>query len=101
MTEAGYFVTADKFLKNLMKKLITKPLINRLIKMLNVLNDLTRTLELLEEIEKKLEDYLEVKRRLFPRFYFISNDELVEVLANSNNMSMVQKNISKLYEGVG
>jgi hypothetical protein len=44
MTEAGYFVTADKFLKNLMKKLFTKPLLNRLIKMLNVLNDLTKTL---------------------------------------------------------
>lgn len=47
MVEAGYFVTADKFLKNLMKKLITKPLLNRLIRVGNVLNDLTKNLELL------------------------------------------------------
>ena len=44
MIEAGYFVTADKFLKNLMKKTFSKPLITRLIKMLNVLVDLTKML---------------------------------------------------------
>ncbi len=60
-----------------MKKTFTEPLISKLLKVSNVLIDLTRILEQLEEIEKKLEDYLEVKRRAFPRFYFISNDELV------------------------
>jgi hypothetical protein len=44
MTEANYFITADKFLKNLMKRLFTKPLLNRLIKITNVLPDLTKTL---------------------------------------------------------
>ena len=44
---------------------------------------------------------MEVKRRLFSRFYFISNDELVEILANSNNMSIIQKHINKLFEGIG
>jgi len=47
MTEATYFVTADKFLKNLMKRMIVKPLLNRLIKVFNVFVDLTKTLELL------------------------------------------------------
>jgi hypothetical protein len=44
MIEAGFFVTADKFLKNLMKKTIVKPLISRLIKINNVLTDLTKNL---------------------------------------------------------
>jgi len=38
---------------------------------------------------------------LFSRFYFISNDELVEILANSNNITTLQKNVNKLYEGIG
>lgn len=101
MVEAGQFASADKFLKNIMKKTFTKPSITRLLKINNILADLTRILEQLEEIEKKLEDYLEVKRRAFPRFYFISNDELVEILANSVNTSIVQKHINKLFEGIG
>jgi dynein heavy chain len=44
MVEAGQFVNADKFLKSLMKKTITKPLISKLLKVSNVLIDLTRIL---------------------------------------------------------
>lgn len=33
----------------------------------------------LESIQRALEIYLESKRQLFPRFYFIANDDLLEV----------------------
>lgn len=37
-----------------------------------------------------LQDYLETKRLVFARFYFLSNEDLLDILANSKNPNAVQ-----------
>ncbi|RLN71959.1 hypothetical protein BBJ28_00009780 [Nothophytophthora sp. Chile5] len=54
----------------------------------------------LERIEKSLEDYLETKRRLFPRFYFISSDELLEILAHAKEPQVVQRHLAKCFDAL-
>ena len=54
----------------------------------------------MEDIQKKPEQYLEKKREFFPRFYFISNDELLQILANQTDLKAIEKQAKKCFENV-
>jgi len=98
--ESHQFEGCDKFLKNLMKKTWMTPKIMKLSKWPNLLDLLTKTSDNLDVIEKGLEDFLEKKRKSFPRFYFLSNDELLEILAKSSKLDEVESSISKCFEAL-
>ncbi|KZC12413.1 Dynein heavy chain 2, axonemal [Dufourea novaeangliae] len=65
-----------------------------LLEVLNKINDN------LESMQRALEQYLETKRHVFPRFYFISNDDLLEILANARKPELIQPHIKKLFENI-
>ncbi|KAH0574918.1 Dynein heavy chain [Spironucleus salmonicida] len=56
--------------------------------------------ESLEKVQKRLEDYLETKRLAFPRFYFISNDELLQILAQTTDVGTVRPFLRKIFEAL-
>ena len=56
--------------------------------------------ESLDSILKSLNEYLMCKRKIFPRFYFLSNEELIMILSNSQNIITIQKYIIKCFEAI-
>ena len=61
---------------------------------LKALQDLS---EQLETCQKCLSEYLDTKRNAFPRFFFISDDELLSILGTSDPSS-VQEHMLKLFD---
>eukprot|EP00792_Barthelona_sp_PAP020_P009037 TRINITY_DN3265_c0_g2_i1.p1 TRINITY_DN3265_c0_g2~~TRINITY_DN3265_c0_g2_i1.p1 ORF type:complete len:4670 (+),score=1289.10 TRINITY_DN3265_c0_g2_i1:29-14038(+) len=59
--------------------------------------NLKKMFEMLESIQKSLEDYLETKRMAFPRFYFLSNDDLLEWLGKAHDRSVINRHIKKCF----
>lgn len=54
----------------------------------------------LERIQKSLDTYLETKRQAFPRFYFLSNDDLLEILGQSKDPNAMQSRLRKCFDSL-
>nr|CAH0105436.1 unnamed protein product [Daphnia galeata] len=52
------------------------------------------------EGEVALGEYLERERAAFPRFYFVGDDDLLEIIENSKNIPQLQKHFKKMFAGV-
>ncbi|CAI2733353.1 unnamed protein product [Schistosoma spindalis] len=99
-SESKSFMSVDKSYKDIMRKIQKVPLAMRAATQPGLYDTLRNNNQLLDQIQKCLEAYLESKRSLFSRFYFLSNDELLEILAQTRNPLAVQPHLRKCFDAI-
>ncbi|GAA5943977.1 hypothetical protein JCM3775_004729 [Rhodotorula graminis] len=83
-----------------MKKVAKSPFILDVLNIPNVQKSLERLADLLSKIQKALGEYLERERSSFPRFYFVGDEDLLEIIGNSKDVLRVAKFLKKMFAGL-
>ena len=94
------FKSIDNEFVTLMKKAANKPAILEVMSIPNLAKTLERLAEMLSKIQKALGDYLETQRSNFARFYFVGDDDLLEIIGNSKDVKNVQRHFTKMFAGI-
>ena len=99
-TEGRNFKKVDRMFRKIMAHSVADPHVIDTTDFPDMLPQLRSGFEELEGIQKGLNMYLEKKRLFFARFFFLSNDELLEILAETKDPLRVQPHLKKCFEGV-
>ena len=97
--EAKKFDEKNKLFKSIMNDTYRDPLIKKQCHVPSRLSDLEAISQGLERCQKSLNEYLDFKRNAFPRFFFISDDELLSILGSSEP-SAIQEHMIKTFDNV-
>ena len=98
--EGKSFAAVDNTWRNVMRQAAAAPACTQVVRIDRLLEQLTKAYTSLEQTMHSLNAYLETKRAHFSRFFFLSNDELLEILAEARRPEAVQPHLRKCFEGI-
>ncbi|XP_063709228.1 dynein axonemal heavy chain 12-like [Culicoides brevitarsis] len=98
--EGRLFQQVNNTYKRYMSIVAREPIVMEVAPSAGLLEAMEQANAMLEDIENGVNNYLEKKRLYFPRFFFLSNDEMLDILSETKDPLKVQPHLSKCFEGI-
>jgi dynein heavy chain 1 len=99
-SEWSRFKSVDSEFVALMRRIAARPYAMEVLNIENLQRTLERLGNLMSVIQKALGEYLEKQRREFSRFYFLGDDDLLEIMGNASEPGKVLSHVSKMFAGI-
>ncbi|TFK76697.1 dynein heavy chain protein 1 [Pluteus cervinus] len=98
--ESARFSNINTEFLTVMKKVYKSPFVLDVMNIQGIQKSLERLADLLNKIQKALGEYLERERSSFPRFYFVGDEDLLEIIGNSKDILRIMKHLKKMFAGI-
>jgi dynein heavy chain 1 len=98
--EWSRFKSVDSEFIALMRRIANRPYAMEVLNIENLQRTLERLGNLMGVIQRALGEYLEKQRRDFSRFYFLGDDDLLEIMGNAGEPGQVLGHVAKMFAGI-
>ncbi|WVQ73635.1 hypothetical protein IAR50_003215 [Cryptococcus sp. DSM 104548] len=98
--ESARFQNINSEFLTVMKRVNKSPFVLDVLNIPGIQKNLERLADLLTKIQKALGEYLEKERASFPRFYFVGDEDLLEIIGNSKDTRRILKHLKKMFAGI-
>uniref|UniRef100_A0AAF5DHG2 Cytoplasmic dynein 2 heavy chain 1 n=1 Tax=Strongyloides stercoralis TaxID=6248 RepID=A0AAF5DHG2_STRER len=99
-SEGSRFNRVDIEFRSILNDIAKNKRVISLVNRKGLKNSLEQIIDQLNRCQKALNQFLEEKRNAFPRFYFLGDDDLLEILGQSQNPNVIQSHLKKLFQGI-
>lgn len=98
--ESNRFTNISYEFMSLLKKVARYLVVMDVVAIPGIQTSMDKFGDSLVKVRKSLSDYLEKQREIFPRFYFVGNEDLLEIIGASVDMDRVNKHFKKMFPGI-
>jgi len=98
--EAKKFKSVNETWRDLVKQLKENLNVKIFCNKENLTEIIKTSNNLLEEVERGLNDYIDKKKTVFPRFYFISQEDLIEIISQTKDLNKIKDNLKKIFDNI-
>ncbi|CAH0554579.1 unnamed protein product [Brassicogethes aeneus] len=98
--EKQRFDRIDRDVRNILNFIQKDSHLNALCRFSNLRSLLDTITDQLARCQNSLNNFLSEKRNKFPRFYFLSDEDLLEVVGQSTKEHVIQSHLKKLFSGI-
>ena len=98
--EHDRFKKVDNDFREIITALFHEKIIITVVNNVGFLKRLESCLDQIFICQKALNDFLEEKRMFFPRFFFIGDEDLLEILGHAKEPAIILSHLQKLYAGI-
>lgn len=99
-SEQSRFERIDDEFRSIMSSVARDNRIVSILSYSSLKSVLAALVDQLERCQRALNEFLEEKRSKFARFYFLGDEDLLEILGQARNPNIIQTHLKKLFAGV-
>lgn len=98
--ELARFQSVNSEFIMILKAVYKSPLVSDVLNIPGIQESIERLADMLNRVQKALGEYFEKERQRFGRFYFIGDEDLLEIIGNQSDVSRVNSHFLKMFAGI-